>query len=270
MPISHRSRANGTSLKLATLGAAMLMIGATASAETVATINGVGIDSSIIDIYLESRIQKPAAQATPAERDAVMQEISDIYLLTTQPIANELAKDTRVKAQSELQYRGILAQAVATDFFSKNQATDEEILEQYQAQIELAPPLQFKARHILVETQAAAKSLIAELGEGADFAGLATANSTGPSGPSGGDLGWFSPEQMVKPFSDAVAAMSDGEYTKEPVQTQFGWHVILREESRTNTPPTLESARDVIKQKVEQTKFQNYIEKLRTDQGSSD
>jgi peptidyl-prolyl cis-trans isomerase C len=246
------------------------MIGTSASGETVATVNGVSIDSSIVDIYLESRIQKPAAQATPAEREAVMQEISDIYLITTQPIANELANDTRVKAQSELQYRGILAQAVATDFFSKNQATDEEILDVYQKQIELAPPLQFKARHILVETQAAAESLITQLGEGAEFAELATAHSTGPSGPSGGDLGWFSPEQMVKPFSDAVASMSDGEFTTEPVQTQFGWHVILREESRTNTPPTLESARDIIKQQVEQTKFQEFIAKLRADQVKSD
>ena len=147
MTISPCSRSNGTSLTLAALGAALLMIGTTASAETVTTINGVDIDSSIVDIYLETRTQKPAAQATPAERDAIMQEISDIYLLTTQPIANELAKDPRVKAQSELQHRGILAQAVATDFFSKNAATDEEILAQDQIQLELAPPLQFKARH---------------------------------------------------------------------------------------------------------------------------
>ena len=270
MTISPCSRSNGTSLTLAALGAALLMIGTTASAETVTTINGVDIDSSIVDIYLETRTQKPAAQATPAERDAIMQEISDIYLLTTQPIANELAKDPRVKAQSELQHRGILAQAVATDFFSKNAATDEEILAQYQIQLELAPPLQFKARHILVETQAAAESLITQLEEGMDFEELAKAHSTGPSGPSGGDLGWFSPEQMVKPFSDAVAGMSNEEFTKEPVQTQFGWHVILREESRATEPPTLESVRDAVKQHVEQTKFQDYLENLRANNGDSD
>lgn len=270
MAISHCSKANGTPLKLAALCAAILMIGTTASAETMATVNGVAIDSSVIDIYLESQIQKPAVQASPEEREAVMQQISDIYLLTTQPIANELANDPRVKAQSELQHRGILAQAVAADFFSKNQATDEEILELYATQVELAPPLQFKARHIIVETQAAAASLISQLEDGGDFGELAIANSTGPSGPSGGDLGWFSPGQMVKPFSDAVAGMSDGEFTKEPVQTQFGWHVILREESRATEPPTLESARDVIKQQVEQMKFQSYMEKLRADQGNSD
>ena len=75
---------------------------------------------------------------------------------------------------------------------------------------------------------------------------------------------------MVKPFSDAVAALSDGDFTAEPVQTQFGWHVILREESRDNEAPTLESVRDVIKQQVEQTLFQAYLEELRRTQLSSE
>jgi peptidyl-prolyl cis-trans isomerase C len=87
--------------------------------------------------------------------------------------------------------------------------------------------------------------------------------STGPSGPGGGDLGWFPPEQMVKPFSDAVAGLENGAFTKEPVETQFGFHVILREDSRTSEPPTLESVREVVKQRVEQLKFQNYLESLR-------
>jgi peptidyl-prolyl cis-trans isomerase C len=116
-----------------------------------------------------------------------------------------------------------------------------------------------------VETQAAAIDLITQLNEGADFAELAKESSTGPTGPNGGDLGWFSPEQMVKPFSDAVAAMEDGAYTSEPIQTQFGWHVILREESRDTQPPTLESVRDTIKQRIEQNKFQAYLDGLRDD-----
>ena len=122
-------------------------------------------------------------------------------------------------------------------------------------QMQSSAPLQYKARHILVETQASALDLIAQLQDGANFEELAKANSTGPSGPSGGDLGWFSPEQMVK---------QDGEFTTQPVQTQFGWHVILREDSRENQPPPLDSVRDSIKQSVEQLKFQNYLEGLRT------
>ena len=269
MAISLRSRIFGTSAAIAAFAAVALSSTSGANAETVATVNGVAIDSAIVDLYLSSRTQKPASEATPAERNSVITELTDIYLLTTQPGAKALANDPAVKAQIELQSRGVIAQAVAADFFANNAATDEEILSEYESQTELTPPLQFKARHILVETQAAAADLIAQLDDGADFAELAKANSTGPTGPNGGDLGWFSPEQMVKPFSDSVAALSDGAHTSEPVQTQFGWHVIMREDSRENQPPTLESVRDVIKQRVEQTKFQNYIEKLRTDYANS-
>jgi len=267
MNISNRSGRSGTIVALAV---SALLAGPTAVvAETVLTINGVDIDSSVLSMYIESRIQKPAEQATAEEREVVIQELTDIYILTTQPNAKALGADPRIKAQIELQGRAVLAQAVATDFFTSNPATDEEILAEYQIQMTSAPASQFKARHILVESQAVASDLIVQLNDGADFAELAKASSTGPTGPNGGDLGWFSPEQMVAPFSDAVAALEDGAYTSEPVQTQFGWHVILREESRDNQPPTLDSVRDGLKQRVEQAKFQGYLESLRADQGDS-
>jgi peptidyl-prolyl cis-trans isomerase C len=262
MFISPRSRKFGTSVAVTVMALASISV---ASAETVATVNGVAIDSTVLDLYISSRMQKPAADATPAERESALQELTDIYLLTTQPSAKALADDASVKAQIELQSRGILVQAVAADYLSRNPATDAEILAEYEKQMNLAPAQQFKARHILVETQAAASDLITQLDDGADFAELAKANSTGPTGPNGGDLGWFSPEQMVKPFSDAVAALENGAHTSAPVQTQFGWHVILREDSRDNQPPTLESVRPVIKQRIEQTRFQGYIEQLRSD-----
>ena len=249
--------------------AAMLLAGAsTAQAETVFTVNGVDVDSSVVNMYLESRIQRPADQASPEERMVVTQELTDIYLLTTQPNAEQLSQDEQIKAQIELQGRAILAQAVAADFFNSNPATDEEILAAYQEQIGSAPDREFKARHILVDTQAAAIDLISQLDGGADFAELAATHSTGPTGPNGGDLGWFAPGQMVQPFSEAVSALEDGAYTKEPVQTQFGWHVILREESREAQPPTLDSIRDQLQQLVEQGKFQAYLETLRAEHAS--
>jgi len=262
-----RSRYLGTLVAVAMFVAAGF---STASAETVATVNGVDIDSTVFDSYIESRFQKPAAQATPEERAVVQQEVTDIYLLTTQPRAKEFAEDPGIKAQIELQYRGTLAQAVAGDFMASNAATDEEIFAEYEAQLAMASSQQFKARHILVETQAQAEDLIAQLVDGADFEELAKEYSTGPSAANGGELGWFSPEQMVKPFADAVAIMEDGAFTQAPVQTQFGWHVILREGSRANEPPTLDSVRDSIKQRVEQTKFQEYIQGLRDADSAGD
>jgi len=237
-----------------------------AGAETVKTINGVDLDSSVVDFYIESRTQRPAADVDPQDRATLVNEITDIYLISTQARANELAQSERVKAQAELQYRGLLAQAVAADFVENNQATDEEIATEYAGyvtQFEQNPPKEYKARHILVEAEADAIALITQLGEGADFAELASTHSIDSSANSGGDLGWFAAETMVQPFGEAVISMEDGEYSEQPVETQFGWHVILREGIRDTSPPTLESLRDAIKQGVEQQKLQRYIEGLR-------
>jgi peptidyl-prolyl cis-trans isomerase C len=224
---------------------------------------GVSIDPNVFNMYLESRIQRPATQATPDELAAVRDELTDIYLLSDQPRAEELKNDPRLQAQLELQSRAIMAQAVATDFITRNQATDEEMQAMYAEQIKLAPPLEFKARHVLVDTQGEAIELITLLEGGSDFAELAKERSTGPSGPSGGDLGWFTPDRMVAEFSTAVQGLEDGAFTKVPVQTQFGWHVILREDSREVAPPPYESVVDTLKQQVEQQKLKDYLAGLR-------
>lgn len=242
------------------VGAAIFAVSGTTWAQAE---GAVSIDPNVFNLYLESRIQKPADQATLQEVAAVRDELTDIYLLSEQPRADELKNDPRIQAQLELQSRAMLAQSVASDFIERNPASDEEMLAIYTEQAESAPTQEFKARHILVETQGEATAIVTELDAGADFEELAREKSTGPSGPSGGDLGWFPPERMVPEFSQAVVALSDGEYTKTPVQTQFGWHIILREESRESAPPPFDSVRDVLKQQVESQKLQAYLLSLR-------
>ena len=259
MSISTRAGASGAKSLVRVAAAVALVITGSATAQDDA---GINIDPNVFNVYLESRLKKSADQATADEAAAVRDELLDLYVLSEQPRAKELAQSPRMQAQMELQQRGMLAQAVAQDFLARNQASDEEMRALYAEQQELAPP-EFKARHILVETQGEAVGLISELDGGADFAELAKSKSTGPSGPSGGDLGWFTADRMVPEFSTAVALLGDGEYSKEPVQTQFGWHVILREESRTSTPPPFESVLDVLKQQVEQRKLQEYLQGLR-------
>ena len=234
-----------------------------AFAETIFTVNGVEVDSAVVDLYFENRLGQPGSTPTAEQRTALMAELRDIYLLSTQDIGSELAQEPRLAAKIQLQTHGAIAQAVAGDYLASAEVSEEEILAEYAEQIEMAPQLQFKARHILVASQGEAVDLIKELDGGADFEELAREKSTGPSGPTGGDLGWFSPDQMVPPFSNAVAALDDGGYTSKPVQTQFGWHVILREESRDSEPPTLESTREVITQQVQQKKLQAHIGSLR-------
>ena len=138
----------------------------------------------------------------------------------------------------------LIAQSVANNFFAKIEFTEEEILNFYSAMIETSPNKEYKASHILVESQSEAIDIIDQLNSGSDFSELAKEFSIGPSATNGGSLGnFFNPSQMVKPFSDAVEALDDNVYTTEPVQTEFGWHVILREASRDTISPTLDSVR---------------------------
>jgi len=263
MVFKNGSRDWGTRLAMCNLIVVGITGAGAASADTIFSVNGADVDSAVVDLYFNSRLGNQGGQATPEQREILMNELRDIYILATQDNAETLAEDVRIAAQIDLQRRSILAQAVATEILDNIEVTEEEILAEYGEQIRLAPPLQFKARHILVETQGQAVEIIGQLNGGADFQELAKERSTGPSGPNGGDLGWFSPNQMVEPFSLAVQAMEDGAYTSEPVQTQFGWHVILREESRDSEPPTFESAKDNITVAVQQRKFQAILEELR-------
>ncbi|MDI1232639.1 MAG: peptidylprolyl isomerase, partial [Methylobacter sp.] len=158
----------------------------------------------------------------------------------------------------------LLTQANLQNFIKANPVTDAEVKAEYDSKIAAEKGTEFKARHILVKTEAEAKKLITELGKGADFAKLANKNSLdAKESQNGGDLGWFSAAQMVVPFSEAVAALEKGKYTKEPVKTQFGFHVILKEDSRPVTPPPLEAVKEQLTPFLQRKKVQDMIETLR-------
>ena len=140
--------------------------------------------------------------------------------------------------------------------------SDEELQAAYDAQFKDAEPeKEFNASHILVETKEEADAIKVELDGGADFAEVAKEKSTGPSGPGGGSLGWFGPGMMVPEFEEAVAGMEAGGVS-EPVETQFGWHVIKLNETRTGEAPVLEAVREELETQVRQTKVQEAIESL--------
>jgi peptidyl-prolyl cis-trans isomerase C len=125
-------------------------------------------------------------------------------------------------------------------------------------------PKEYKARHILVESQDAATAIIKDLEGGADFAKIAKAQSKDPgSAQNGGDLGWFSGQSMVKPFTDALTALDKGATTKTPVQTQYGWHVIQLEDSRAPEAPAFEDVKEQVKMLAQRKKLQSYLDELR-------
>ena len=247
-----------------TLVATMVMVGMShANAEAVMTFNGQSLDSELLEAYIAGRVQKPAAQATAQERETITKELTDVFMLSTLDLAAELEKDPDVAAQIELQRIGALARAVVGKLSADIEVSEEEILAVYAEQIKLAPGTQYKASHILVQSQGEAIEIIQELIGGADFAELAIQRSSGPSAPNGGDLPWFTPDQMPAQFAKAVAMMEDGRYTTDPVQTEFGWHVILRQGTRPAEPPTLEGARENIVAMVRSEKLRAKITELR-------
>ena len=120
------------------------------------------------------------------------------------------------------------------------------------------PETEYRAAHILVESEEEAKDIVNQLGEGADFADLAKKLSTGPSGPGGGDLGWFGAGVMVEPFFAAVEVLEDGEVS-DAVETQFGWHVIKLIETRSKDIPDLDAVRDELLEELRQKAFDALI-----------
>lgn len=122
--------------------------------------------------------------------------------------------------------------------------TDEELRAEYDRLVAETPPREeVKARHILVDSEAKARDIIKQVTDGADFATLAKETSTGPSGENGGDLGWFTRDAMVPAFAEAAFGLQPNTFTADPIQTEFGWHVILVEDRRTVPPPSFEELR---------------------------
>ena len=167
----------------------------------------------------------------------------------------------RVSLSIENETRSLTAGEVVETMMAR-EVSPEELQAAYDEQYNnVEPEQEFNASHILVETKEEADAIKAELDGGADFAATAREKSTGPSGPSGGSLGWFGKGMMVPPFEEAVIGLKAGEISA-PVQTQFGWHVIVLNETRTTEAPALESVQEELELQIRQVKVQESIEAI--------
>jgi peptidyl-prolyl cis-trans isomerase C len=226
--------------------------------QVLATVNGKALTAGDIERYRERR---PESEGTPQE---LLQELINIELLVQDAERSKLDEGDEFRLEMEMTRRALLAQFAVRDQIDGNPVTETEMRKVYDEQIGSAEAKkEYHARHILLESEADAKAVIAELDGGADFATLAKERSTGPSGPQGGDLGFFEPGQMVPEFSQAVSAMAPGSYSKAPVQTQFGWHVIKLEETRDVAGPPFEAVKPQIENMLQSMQVRSYLEGLR-------
>ncbi len=231
------------------------------AADSVATVNGKAIKQSWVDFIMkdaQARGQKPS----DGMKNAIINELVGTELAVQEAQKLGIDKLPDYQTNLELTQRKLLVNILLADFMKKNPVSEADIKAAYEQYKKELGDKEYSARHILVKTEAEAKDIQAQLTKGGDFAKLAKEKSLDPgSKDKGGDLGWFSPAGMVKPFSDAVTGLKKGEVTAAPVQTQFGWHVIKLVDSRaTQVPPY-----DKVKDGLERTLQQRKLEKMMLD-----
>ncbi|MDX1608613.1 MAG: peptidylprolyl isomerase [Halofilum sp. (in: g-proteobacteria)] len=228
--------------------------------KVVARING----KPIAEVALDAQIQAMSARGQPVERAQALQELITIELLAQEAEKQGLPEQPEIQAEIERRRASLLAQHLIRAELTSHEVTDEDLRARYEQEVAgSAATKEYKARHILLESEEKAQSLIGELDEGAEFQALAKEHSTGPSGPQGGDLGWFQTGDMVPPFGNAVEALEPGQHSSEPVKTQFGWHVILLEETRAAEPPAFEDVRAQLRNRMVSEHIQQFVADLR-------
>jgi len=246
-------------LAAAMAGAPVLVAGAQAQSATaappapdavLATVDGKPIHMSDVQAAgadLPANLQQlPPDQLFPL----LVNQLIDRQALLVAANNEHLSRDPKVKAAMEDAADEKLENAYVQQKVGPA-VTDAAVQAQFQKSYANKPgPEQVDARHILVKTQAQAQAIIDQLNKGADFATLATKDSIDPGAKNGGELGWFSEDEMVPAFAHAAFALTPGQYTKTPVQTQFGWHVILSEGKRQAPAPSFDSVKDQIRQQL--------------------
>lgn len=229
----------------------------------VATVNGKPIMNSDVQEFYKRL--PPQYQQVPLEQ--LQPQL--IERLIDQMVVADAARKAGFLKRPDIQRRiASVTESILNDIYMSERVnsvvTETRVRDAYQKSIALEPKKEeVRARHILVKTKAEAMAIIAELKGGADFAGLAKSKSTGPSGRSGGDLGYFGFKQMVPPFSQAAFSLKPGEITHEPVKTQFGWHIIKVEDRRVSGSGNYEEAAGKIRQELTDKIFQETVSGLR-------
>ncbi|ESW93699.1 peptidylprolyl isomerase [Mesorhizobium sp. LSJC268A00] len=230
----------------------------------IATVNGQKLTEADLGLA-EGELSQQFSQLPPEQRRAAaLSAAIEIRVMAAQAVATGLDKDPEFQRRMAfLQQRALHGEMVEKGVVDK--VTDAEVRARYDQEIASTPPVnEIHARHILVKTKEEAEAIIKQLDGGADFQKLANEHTSDPSGKTnGGDLGWFGPGQMVPEFDKAAVALEIGKYTKEPVQTQFGWHVIKLEDKRTKQPPAFDDVKDQAKQAVIRDKYFALVKQLR-------
>jgi peptidyl-prolyl cis-trans isomerase C len=233
------------------------------AANAVATVNGVSVPSARMDFMLQQQKGRgvPDNEQT---RAMIRDELVNREIVAQEAQRLGLGKSAEVQTQLDMARQDILVSAYLRDWVRKHPVSDADVQKEYDRAKGQSGEREYRARHILVESEDEAKKMIADLKKGAKFDELATKHSkdTG-SAQRGGDLDWSPPGAYDKQFSDAMVKLEKGKYTDQPVQTRFGYHVILLEDVRQTKFPALAEVKPQIQQQLTQRKVDELVRGLR-------
>jgi peptidyl-prolyl cis-trans isomerase C len=229
----------------------------------VATVNGTPISHSFYDYYAKGLAGKNSvAELTPEQKQLALDNLVRAEVIAQEATKEGLDKDPGTAALLQLARLNVLQQAVSDVYLKDKKPTEQEARAEYETQVGLLAHQEYHVAHILVATEGFARKIIGELEKGANFSDVAKRESMDPSKTNGGDIGWLTPDRIMKPFADAMVALKKGEYTHKPVQTQYGWHIIRVDDIRDVTPPSFDQVHQRLDQVVQAKKFKAYTDGL--------
>ena len=233
--------------------------------KVLATVNDEAITEKDYLDYLKLRqTQQAPIPDKDKEKKVVLDEMVNRVLLVQNAVKSKVDEEADVYFQIKRQRENVLARAMVRKFLKDTPITDDDVKARYTQEIEKTHKTEYRARHILTETEAEARDIVTQLNKGASFTELAKKKSIDVrSGKEGGDLGWFNQGAMVPEFFDAVVALKKGETAKEPVKSDFGWHIIKVEDSRPLKIPPFDQIKPNIRQLVQQEKIDAMVKDLK-------
>ena len=248
--------------------AALLIAGAIISApafaqsKTFATVNGQAIPQSVYDAFVAEQ-KAQGTPDTPELQNAVKEELIRREILAQEAKKKGLDKKGNIQGQVELAKQAVLIRAFLSDYVAAHPISEAQLKAEYEVIKTNLGTTEYKARHILVADEEEAKGIIAKLDKGEKFSELAKVSKDPGSKDKGGELGWSSPNSYVKPFGEALAKLKKNEYTKTPVKSDFGYHVIMLEDSRPANPPPFEQVKQQMQQRAAQQQVEQLVKELR-------
>ncbi|UCV29766.1 peptidylprolyl isomerase [Ferribacterium limneticum] len=250
--------------------AALLVAGAVVSAPVLAadkakafaTVNGQPISQTVYNAFIAEQ-KAQGAPDSPELQGAIKEELVRREILAQEAKKKGLDKNPNIQGQIDLAKQAVLIRAYLSDYVKANPISEAQLKAEYELIKNNLGSTEFKARHVLVEKEDDAKAIIAKLDKGEKFSELAKASKDPGSKDKGGELGWSSPNAYVKPFGEALGKLKKGEYTKTPVKSDFGYHVIQLDDSRPMTPPPFDQVKPQLQQRASQQQVENLVKELR-------